>query len=287
LRKEKERMIVRFWGVRGSLPAPGPHTVHFGGNTSCVEVRCGDQVLILDGGTGLRGLGERLRQEGVRKGIFLFSHVHWDHIQGFPFFVPAYDPQASFEILGGVELVGSLEEALHRQMRPPNFPVRLREMGAGFTFGSIQPDEPLARGEVGIQVLRLRHPDPSFAYRIQWHGASVVYATDTEHPPDGVDGSLVEFARNVDLLIYDAQFTPEEYEGAIDGRPRRGWGHSTAQEGARVALASHARQLILFHHDPTHDDDKIRSIEREIRALFPNTMAAFEGLVLQLGEGSS
>ncbi len=280
-------MIVRFWGVRGSLPSPGPNTLHFGGNTSCVEVRCGEQLLILDGGTGLRGLGERLRQEGVHRGIFLFSHVHWDHIQGFPFFVPAYDPQGSFEILGGDALVGSLEEALHRQMRPPNFPVRLREMGAGFTFGSIHAEEHLVRGDVKIQVLRLRHPDPSFGYRIQWRGSTLVYATDTEHPDDGVDGHLAEFARDVDLLIYDAQFTPEEYEGAVDGRPRRGWGHSTAQEGARLALKGRVRQLILFHHDPTHDDEKIRSIEREARAIFPNSLAAYEGLALHLGESSA
>jgi phosphoribosyl 1,2-cyclic phosphodiesterase len=279
------RMTVRFWGVRGSVASPGIQTLHFGGNTSCVEVRCGAEVLILDGGTGLRSLGDALRREGVRRGLLLFSHVHWDHIQGFPFFMPGYDPRGAFEILGGDDVLGSLHEVLHRQMRPPNFPKLLQEMGAQFTFHPVRSGDGLLRGEVEIRAVQLRHPNPSYGYRIQYRGASLVYATDTEHPSDGTDSELVAFARAADLLIYDAQFTTEEYEGSLDGRPRRGWGHSTPQEGAKLAAESEVGCLALYHHDPSHDDETIRRMERQARAIFPQSLAAHEGLVLHLGGG--
>jgi|YNPNPStandDraft_1061719.scaffolds.fasta_scaffold00715_13 phosphoribosyl 1,2-cyclic phosphodiesterase len=276
-------MIVRFWGTRGSIPAPGPSTLHFGGNTSCVEVRCGDLLLVLDGGTGIRPLGESLWRQGVRNGILLFTHVHWDHIQGFPFFLPAYDRKASFEILGGEEVLESLEATLGRQMRPPNFPVRLKDMGAEIKFRAIREGEHLVRGGVDIQVIRLVHPDPTYGYRIRHEGATLVYATDMEHPAQGVDGRLAEFSRRADLLIYDAQYTVDEYLGISNGRSRKGWGHSTAQDAARLALESEVGQLALFHYDPSHDDELIRGIEREARAIFPNTFAAYEGLELHLG----
>jgi phosphoribosyl 1,2-cyclic phosphodiesterase len=280
-------MIVRFWGVRGSLPAPGPHTLHFGGNTSCVEVRCGDQLLILDGGTGLRPLGDSLQREGIRHGIMLFSHVHWDHIQGFPFFAPAYDPYGSFEILAGEDLLQSLEEVLRRQMRPPNFPIRLGEMGASFTFRPIRRNEPCVSGEVEIQSLELKHPDQNYGFKIRYHDTTIVYATDTEHASNGTDHRFTEFCRNADLLIHDAQFTEEEYEGVKDGRPKRGWGHSSAQGAARIALGSKVARLALFHHDPSHDDETMRGMELEARTIFPGTVAAFEGLELDLGDGES
>ncbi len=231
----------------------------------------------------MRPLGESLKRQGVRSGIMLFTHVHWDHIQGFPFFLPAYDRQASFEILGGEEVLESLETALGRQMRPPNFPVRLRDMGAEITFRAIREGEHLVRADVDIQVLRLVHPDPTYGYRISHQGVSVVYATDMEHPPYGVDGRLAEFSRRADLLIYDAQYTVEEYLGITDGRSRKGWGHSTAQDAARLALESEVMQLALFHYDPSHDDELIRRIEREAQATFPHTFAAYEGLEVRLG----
>jgi phosphoribosyl 1,2-cyclic phosphodiesterase len=275
-------MIVRFWGVRGSLASPGPGTLHFGGNTSCVEVRCGRQVLVLDGGTGLRPLGDALRRQGIRRVSLLFSHVHWDHIQGFPFFVPAFDPAVSVVLMGGNALPQSLQEVMSRQMRPPNFPVRLEELGARLTYRELQPGRTVRRGAVAVDVIRLRHTDPSYGYRIRCGGRTLVYATDTEHPARGIDRKLADFCQGVDLLIYDAQFTPEEYEGKSDGRSRRGWGHSTAQAGARLALAADVGCLVLFHHDPSHDDDMIRRIEGSAQAIFPRTRAAFEGLALDL-----
>jgi phosphoribosyl 1,2-cyclic phosphodiesterase len=277
-------MIVRFWGVRGSIPVPGPQTLHFGGNTSCIEVRCGEKLVILDGGTGLRLLGEQLKREGITGGIFLFSHAHWDHIQGFPFFLPAYDPKARFEILGGETVGESLREALTRQMQPPNFPVRLRQMGAKFSFSTVKDGKVFVRNGIEIGALKLRHPDPSFGYRIRHQGSVVVFATDNEHTQPDCDRQLVEFAKGADLLIYDAQFTTAEYEGRVNGHPRRGWGHSTAVAGARLAAAAAVGRLVLFHHDPTHGDDIIRCIEKEAQQIFPSTQAAFEGLTIRLGE---
>jgi phosphoribosyl 1,2-cyclic phosphodiesterase len=248
-----------------------------------VEVRCGEQLIILDGGTGLRPLGERLQSEGIKKGLFLFSHAHWDHIQGFPFFRPAFDTDAVFEIAGGEALRESLEEALSRQMTPPNFPIHLRDMGAEFVYHTICNGDRLLRNGLEIRIHELSHPDPSYAYRIQCEGSVLVYATDTEHPPNGVDESLMSFSRHADMLIYDAQFTPDEYEGLSDGRSRRGWGHSTAPEAAKLAAACGVKQLILFHHDPTHDDEVVRRIEREAQKVFPKTKAAYEGLEIHLG----
>jgi phosphoribosyl 1,2-cyclic phosphodiesterase len=217
--------------------------------------------------------------------MLLFSHVHWDHIQGFPFFQPAFDREASFEILGGEALMSSLREMLHRQMVPPNFPIRIDEMGAQFTYLPVRSRQEVVRGEMAIRALKLRHPNPSYGYRIDYQGASLVYATDTEHPEDGIDKDLAAFARGADLLVYDAQFTPEEYDGEKDGRSRRGWGHSTPQAGARLAREIQVGVLILYHHDPTHDDEKIRDMERDAQATFPSTMAAYEGLELELGVG--
>ena len=251
-----------------------------------MEVRCGEQLLILDGGTGLRPLGETLRREGVRRAMFLFSHVHWDHIQGFPFFLPAFDRKATFEILAGEELLPSLDLVLTRQMTPPNFPIRLQDMGATFSFHPVQPGQEIVRDEVRIEALSLRHPSANYGYRIQYRDSALVYATDTEHPPNGVDPHLAAFSRGADLLIYDAQFTPEEYDGSSDGRPRRGWGHSTPEDGARLAAESQVRCLALFHHDPSHDDETIRQMELQAQAIFPHSLAAHEGLALDLGEGA-
>jgi phosphoribosyl 1,2-cyclic phosphodiesterase len=215
--------------------------------------------------------------------MFLFSHVHWDHIQGFPFFLPAFDPEASFEILGGESLMESLREVLHRQMVPPNFPIRLQDMGATFHYVPVSSHQEVVRGDTVIRALRLNHPNPSYGYRVEYRDASLVYATDTEHPEKGIDKDLAEFSRGADLLIYDAQFTPDEYEGKKDGRPRRGWGHSTPQAGAKLAVETQVGRLVLYHHDPTHDDEKIRAMELAAQATFPRAMAAYEGLELQVG----
>jgi phosphoribosyl 1,2-cyclic phosphodiesterase len=274
-------LTVRFWGVRGSVPSPGPQTAAVGGNTSCVELRFGDEIVVLDAGTGLRGLGERLIAGGRPVSLsLLFSHVHWDHIQGFPFFPALFKSSTELSLYGRPE-EGTLESALGRQMTWPNFPVELETVPARLTYGSFELDRPFAVGSAIVRAARLNHPNGVVAYRVEHDGRAVVYATDTEHYAERIDRDLVSLAQGADLLIYDAQYTPEEYAGVIGGS-RAGWGHSTWVEGVRVARAAGVGQLVLFHHDPAHDDAAIGAIERAAQTVLPGTVAAREGLEIHL-----
>ncbi len=272
---------IRFWGVRGSCPSPGPDTAGVGGNTSCVEVCLGSQRVVLDGGTGLRELGRTL--SGPVQMTLLFSHVHWDHIQGVPFFAPLFDPASELTVVGatGSGSCASIREALDRQMTGPNFPVDLGQVAAQLRFVEVEPGEPFELGGLRVRAAALNHPNGVMAYRLEAGGRSLVYATDTEHYPDRVDESLVELARDADVLIYDAQYTPGEYSGC-GGCARVGWGHSTWLEGVRVARAARVGRLVLFHHDPTHDDQTVAEIERSAAEQLPGTIAAREGLELAL-----
>lgn len=270
-------MRVRFWGVRGSIASAGQGTAQVGGNTSCVEVRCGDQLVILDAGTGLRLLGETLPPP-VEAHLFL-SHLHWDHIQGFPFFGPAYVPGNRVTLYGPERCApgGDVRAALAAQMRAPHFPVGLEVMRAALSFAPVAAGGEVRLGAVTVRAAAAKHPNGCLAYRVEHGGRSLVYATDTEHDAGGhVDAELLALARGADLLVYDAQYTADEYAA------KRGWGHSTAEEGARLAEAAGVGQLVLFHHDPTHDDWQIARIEAATRARFAATVAAREGLVLTL-----
>jgi phosphoribosyl 1,2-cyclic phosphodiesterase len=279
-------MQVEFWGVRGSIASPGAATAGVGGNTSCVEVRCGATRLILDAGTGLRSLGDSLLSETRRSGAagidatLLLSHVHWDHIQGIPFFVPAYLPTTQLGIVAGVNGVQSLREILSHQMRAPVFPVRLDELSAKLSMRDVRHGESFAIGDAMVMATKLNHPGGVTAYRISYEGKSLVYATDTEHYAC-VDPALVKLAAGADLLIYDAQYTPEEYDG-VDGPSKAGWGHSTFAAGARAAQAAGVRQLALFHHDPKRSDAQVEGLELRARELFAETVAAREGMVISI-----
>jgi len=274
-------MQITFWGVRGSIPTPGPATVQIGGNTSCVEVRAGKAILIFDGGTGLRLLGKKLAKEAPLTAHMFFSHVHWDHIQGFPFFEPAFVAGNVFHLYGGNNVSRTLEETLEGQMDHPNFPVHLGTMAAAMTFHTMAEGETVTidDGEgksVSVTSARGNHPQGVFAYRIEHDGHVVCYATDTEHYEGRVDQKLVDLARDAAVLVYDSQYTPEEYAG------KKGWGHSTFEEGAKIARLAGAKRLVLFHHDPTQTDAAVRDKEKRARAIFPDVVAAFEGLVLEL-----
>jgi len=273
---------VRFWGVRGSIPTPGPETVGVGGNTSCLEVRCGDRLVIFDGGTGLRSLGALLMKNLPVKASMFFSHVHWDHIQGFPFFVPAFVPGNHFDIYGGKNLSSTLAETLHGQMNFPNFPVTLDQMAATMVFHQFEDGQHVELGDdLKVKGLLLNHPGGSYGYRVEYDGKVMVYCTDTEHREEP-DPPVLELARDADLLIYDAQYTPEEYAGEYDGIPKVGWGHSTFVEAAKLAELSGVSRVILFHHDPTQNDDAVAEKERRCRELFPKSDAALEGTVIEL-----
>jgi len=276
---------VIFWGVRGSVPTPGPSTVGVGGNTSCIEVRLDKDLIILDGGTGLRLLGLGLNgQESIHAHLF-FSHVHWDHIQGFPFFGPALAPGNRFDLYGGGNVTRTLEETLAGQMNYPNFPVTLNAMGSEMTFHNIGEDEPITFGKgkdkVKVTAIPLNHPNGCFGYRIDYHDRAMVYATDTEHY-DEPDPHLLKACRNAGLLVYDGQYTPEEYTGYPGFPSKVGWGHSTFVEGVRLAALAGVRRLAFTHHDPAHDDSAVEEEERRSRELFRESMAAREGLIIDL-----
>lgn len=272
-------MHIKFWGVRGSIASPGPDTAGVGGNTSCVEVRCGETLLLLDAGTGVRKLGDKLLGEGAVDATILLSHLHWDHIQGLPFFVPAYQPASKLQIVGTAHGVMGLREALAHQMTAPVFPVRLDELGAQIRLREVRSSETFDVGEARVRVAKLNHPGGVHAYRIEHAGRSVVYATDTEHYAC-VDPTLRALAEGADVLIYDAQYTPEEYRGDV-GRSKVGWGHSTYVAGAELARLAGVGKLVLFHHDPQRTDAGVMDIERRAGELFAPTVAAREGMELR------
>jgi phosphoribosyl 1,2-cyclic phosphodiesterase len=273
-------MKIRFWGVRGSIASPGPETAAVGGNTSCIEVTCGKTRIVLDAGTGLRGLGNELimKQEDPSLTLLL-SHYHWDHIQGLPFFVPIYMKSTNLTIVGGPNGIMSVREALEHQMSAPVFPVRLAEVGAKIATREVAMGESFDVGEARVRVARGNHPGGVVAYRIEHEGKSIVYATDTEHF-SCVDPALRALADGCDVLVYDSQYTPDEYRSKV------GWGHSTYVAGAELAKASGARSYVLFHHDPTRTDAEIDEVEQRAKGLFTNSVAAREGLAIDLSSRS-
>ncbi|MBL8600682.1 MAG: MBL fold metallo-hydrolase [Myxococcales bacterium] len=272
-------MDIRFWGVRGSVASPGPETAGVGGNTSCVEVVAGGSRLILDAGTGLRKLGESLAARGAVDATLLLSHLHWDHIQGLPFFAPLYQPSTRLHVVSG-QSSAPCQEVLRRQMSAPTFPVELGALPSQLTYFEVRDRQRIVCGDAEVTVARANHPDAVYAYRIEHGGRSVVYATDTEHY-SCVDPRLKALCRNADVLIYDAQYLPSEYVGE-GGLSRVGWGHSTWEAAVALAEAAGVEALMLFHHDPGRDDAAVAEIEAMARARFPNTVAAREQTVTRL-----
>jgi diguanylate cyclase (GGDEF)-like protein len=286
-------LYVRFWGTRGSIAAPGDGTARYGGNTSCVEVRAGDgTVIVLDCGTGARELGLHLVRalpSPMRLHLFI-GHTHWDHIQGFPFFVPAFLPGAELNVYAPLGFQQSLEEAMSGQMEYSYFPVKLRDLRSRIHFTELE--EGFFRvGDVLVETQYLNHTAPTIAYRMTNGGASLAYVTDHEpfwRPDDGNlnhpgDQRHIAFIRNADLVIHDAQYTEEEYGQRV------GWGHSTLEYAVDVAVAAGAKRLALFHHDPAHDDSFMERFEGAARARAvalgsPGTdvFAAREGMELEL-----
>jgi phosphoribosyl 1,2-cyclic phosphodiesterase len=273
-------LTLRFWGVRGSLPTPGPGTVRYGGNTLCVEVRRGPHLLILDAGSGLREFGVALAASGIPVDAdILLSHTHLDHICGLPFFKPMYDPRSRIRFWGG-HLVPpeGIEDALLRSLRAPLQPDLNAAFRANFTFRDFTPGDTLTlQPGLNAGTVALNHPGNAIGYRIEWKGSSVCYITDTEHPPHGLDQNLLRFVTNTDILIYDATFTDDEYKSRV------GWGHSTWRVAADLADAGGVGQLVLFHHDPSHDDAAMDAIAEAIEARRPGSVVAMEGMRLRVG----
>jgi phosphoribosyl 1,2-cyclic phosphodiesterase len=271
---------IRFWGVRGSIAAPGPETATVGGNTSCVEVVCGASRFILDSGTGIRALGDALMKQGPVEATLLLSHHHWDHIQGLPFFTPIYIPNTKLTVVGPQTDRLSNIDVLEHQMSSPVFPVRLEELPCALETREVMAGDVLELGGARIRVAKANHPGGSLAYRIDYGGRSVVYATDTEHY-SCVDPALRALALGADVLIYDSQYTPAEYRGEC-GPSKVGWGHSTYEDGAKLAHSADVGQYVLFHHDPRRNDEQVAHVERLAQSLFAGSVAAREGMVIEL-----
>ncbi len=279
-------MNITFYGVRGSIASPGTRTAAVGGNTSTVEVVCGNERIVLDAGTGLRDLGQRLLAAGESRNLtLLLSHYHWDHIQGLPFFTPLYVPGTELTIVGQKSGIYGVREALEHQMTAPVFPVGLSDVAARITTREVRPRDSFEAGEVRVRVAKGNHPGGVLAYRLDFGDTSLVYATDTEHYAC-VDPELRALCEGASVLIYDAQYTVDEYRGA-KGPSKVGWGHSTNVAAAELARASGVGTLALFHHDPTRDDAGVLQVEADTKALFPSTFAAREGMRLVLGSGSA
>jgi phosphoribosyl 1,2-cyclic phosphodiesterase len=266
---------IKIYGARGSIPVSGPEFQEFGGSTTCILLEGPERTVILDAGTGIRRLGKDLAKDphtGIDRACFLaFSHFHWDHIQGLPFFLPAYDARRSFTISAiGRERYGKdLKSIFATQMQQDYFPVPLDGMGAAIRF-SQTPEDQVSIASASVRVVKHRHPGDAYSYRIQdVNGRSVVFCTDIEHG-ETIDPAIVELARDADVLIHEAQYTPEEL-------PRyRGWGHSSWAQAVEVAQRANAKRLVITHHDPDHDDAFLRDVERQCQERFPACVLARE-----------
>lgn len=298
-------MHLKFWGTRGSISTPGKQTVRYGGNTPCIEVRLNNnELIILDAGTGIRNLGEALMEDGSSiKASILISHPHWDHIQGFPFFKPAFISGNEFTIYGGETDKVTLQKMISDQMNKVYFPIQLNELKATLKFRRIG-EEDFTVADARVKSIYVNHPSFALGYRISQRGKSIVYISDNE-PFDrrvaqsvrNVEKMIVDkysratgdpnerifdFVRNADVLIHDATYTPEEY---VD---RVGWGHSHYLFTLKVAAEGNVKRLVLFHHDPSHSDEKVDDILRTCKKEIRNRrykfecMAATEGVELVL-----
>lgn len=270
---EELKFRIIFWGVRGSLPAPGADSIIYGGNTSCVQVQIGDKLIILDAGTGICKLGKTLTEKGDRvKGSIFISHLHWDHIQGFPFFLPAYKKGNSFDIYGKRSRDLSFADNMSNLMIDPHFPVSLSNMDAELNFYDVESGQTVELEEnIIVKTTNNNHPNGCLSYRIEYGDKSCCYITDTEHY-DHIDTNLCDFIEGTDAVIYDSNYTDGEYAA------KKGWGHSTWQEGIKLAKAASAKRLFLFHHDMYRSDKQMEAIEKQANKVWGNCIAAKEGM---------
>lgn len=275
---------VKFWGVRGSIPTPGPATAIYGGNTTCVEVRADGELIILDAGTGIRPLGLQLVSEFKGQPLnltVLMTHTHWDHIQGFPFFIPAYNPKNQLRILGYEGARKGLENTLSSQMESPYFPISMQQMPGNISIQELR-EMKFAVGNVQVQAQFMNHPGICVGYRLETSGGAIAFLPDNEpfqrlkaHTgaqvgPDQAeaqkyarkqDEKLIAFLRDVEVLIMDSQYDATEYPQRV------GWGHACVDDTVAIALSANVKKLFLFHHDPGHDDAYIARMEAHAREL--------------------
>jgi len=274
-------MKVKFYGVRGSVPTPGSEFAQYGGNTICILLTfSNNRICILDAGTGIRMLGNEMihwRREQVGALYLLITHTHLDHIEGFRFFKPGYDPRVKLSVVtcGVGRQDGELRNALEEHMSPHFHPVPLNQMGANITIEQTDVKSWDIVDGITVDAMEIPHPVKTFSYRFSDNGKTLVYCTDIEHK-DGIYAQMVEFARGADLLIHDAQYTTEELPS------RKGWGHSSWQQAIEVAERAGVKKLALLHHDPDHDDSLLAEIEAQCKGRFQGAFMAREGMEIEL-----
>lgn len=269
---------IKFWGVRGSIACPSPEHIRYGGNTSCIEVEAGSYRFVLDAGTGIRRLGQAFLRSDVRTLHLLLTHTHWDHINGFPFFAPAYSRNRQIHIMAGhLATSGGVQGVLANQMNNPTFPVPLSALEADLVFEDFKAGESFnLYPEIKIRTAPLNHPNNATGYRIEYGGRSLCYVTDTEHVPGQLDQNILGLIEGADVVIYDSTYSEEEYPKHV------GWGHSTWNEGVRLCRAAGARKFVMFHHDPEHTDTIMDDMGRQARQAWADTEVAQEGMVISL-----
>lgn len=269
-----DALAVRFWGTRGSFPTPGPKTVLFGGNTPCVEVRVAGHLFLIDAGSGFAGAGYSLLGEDHPRIDVLFSHLHHDHVSGFPFFKPSLMGRSTIRTHCGNLGGDSAAEALATMFAPPLFPVTLDALPGRIEHVGFKAGEPLDFGMTVVSTCPLFHPGGATGYRFDHAGRRVCYISDIEHADPWPASHLVRFCSGADLVIFDTMYTSNQYGGC------RGWGHSTWQAGLSLCRAAGARAMAGFHHNPAHTDADLERIEGEIKAVSPDSFLAREGQVL-------
>ena len=269
---------VKIWGARGSMASSAKLCERYGGNTSCVEVTCGDQTLIFDAGSGLRMLGNKLMQKKAKKLNLFFTHCHYDHISGLPFFAPFFSPKSKINIWSGhLSGKGKTQQMVQEYMRPPFFPVGPEVFSADISYNDFSPMDTLKPGKgIKVETIALNHHDGCVGYRVNYKGRSFCFITDTSHVPDMLDAPLVEFVRGADLMIYDATYTDKEFPIFAS------FGHSTWEEGIRICQAADVKRYCIFHHRPSRTDKAIDKILEKAKKRFKRSYAAYEGLVIKL-----
>ena len=271
--------LVKFWGVRGSIACPTADHIRYGGNTTCIEMRIDGRRLIFDAGTGIRDLGQDFVKNGATHIDLMMTHTHWDHINGFPFFAPAYDKKYSINIWAGhlMDAGHSIKEVLSTQMNNPMFPVPLEAMKARLAFNDFSAGETLDLGEgVKVRTAPLMHPNGATGYRVDWDGKSACLITDTEHTPGKMDQNILGLIEGADLVIYDSTYTEDEFPAKV------GWGHSTWEQGMKLCREAGAKKLAIFHHDPDHNDAFMENLEEKAVGAWEGNFVAREGMDVHL-----
>ncbi|MDP3532195.1 MAG: MBL fold metallo-hydrolase [Alphaproteobacteria bacterium] len=266
---------LKFWGVRGTFPITSASHSKYGGNTSCIELMCGDHLILFDAGTGLKVFGDfLLAQKKIIKADILISHTHLDHILGIPFFKPFYASSHQFRLWAGhLQPERLLKDVLSNMMTEPFFPIPIDIFKADIAYNDFNPKDILHLSEsIKVETTSLNHPNRAIGYRVNYNNLSICYVTDTEHQTDEQNAHILKLIQDADYFIYDATYTDNEFE------LHRHWGHSSWQEGYRLAKEASVKNYIIFHHDPDHDDQFMDKIALEASSLNPNTIVAYEGL---------